>query len=250
MELIKDDIKKKKHKKKMGRRYSYNDNIEELKKLKKILLNLDVLIDVSKIVIQKNENFDMELLNNVNDRFVEKIYYLLKDKKKNMLPEEELEDTNNYNNIPENYKNQSKHNHDYLNYHKDNIINIDINDLGYNNNDNNKESVFYNKEIIKNNKQRNHFQGKEKKNTKDEVATTIHNILSCKDISSNQFNNYNNTLQTSDYNKDFLYKDVLMDIMSTDSEKNMTSQEMYISQYNCEKGIDRYNKFVYLNCVH
>ncbi|ETW48539.1 hypothetical protein PFMALIP_03512, partial [Plasmodium falciparum MaliPS096_E11] len=240
----------------MGRRYSYNDNIEELKKLKKILLNLDVLIDVSKIVIQKNENFDMELLNNVNDRFVEKIYYLLKDKKKNMLPEEELvefiflllkerneynnlekkkkniyinvqknltncpiknevttliqkinkfyyyfkefllkekyntkddankkyhhnkEDTNNYNNIPENYKNQSKHNHDYLNYHKDNIINIDINDLGYNNNDNNKESVFYNKEIIKNNKQRNHFQGKEKKNTKDDVATTIHNILS------------------------------------------------------------------------
>ncbi|SBT36259.1 conserved Plasmodium protein, unknown function [Plasmodium ovale wallikeri] len=69
-----------------------DERIEPMKMLKKVLLDRDVLIDVSKIVIYENEDFDLGLINNVNDRFVEKIYNLLVDKKKNIIPKDELVD--------------------------------------------------------------------------------------------------------------------------------------------------------------
>ncbi|KJP85855.1 hypothetical protein AK88_04503 [Plasmodium fragile] len=68
------------------------EEIAPLKKLKNTLLAADVLIDVSKIKIYAKENFDLELINNVNDRFVEKTYKLLVDTRKNKIPEDELND--------------------------------------------------------------------------------------------------------------------------------------------------------------
>ncbi|SBS92122.1 conserved Plasmodium protein, unknown function [Plasmodium ovale curtisi] len=69
-----------------------DERTEPMKMLKKVLLDRDVLIDVSKIVIYENEDFDLGLINNVNNRFVEKIYNLLVDKKKNIIPKDELVD--------------------------------------------------------------------------------------------------------------------------------------------------------------
>ncbi|EUD67289.1 hypothetical protein C922_02439 [Plasmodium inui San Antonio 1] len=73
-------------------RHPRREKIAPLKKLKKTLLDAEVLIDVSKIRIYAKENFDLELINNVNDRFVEKTYKLLMDTRKNMIPEDELND--------------------------------------------------------------------------------------------------------------------------------------------------------------
>ncbi|ANQ08083.1 Uncharacterized protein PCOAH_00027790 [Plasmodium coatneyi] len=73
-------------------RHPRREKIAPLKILKKALLDADVLIDVSKIRIYAKENFDLELINNVNDRFVEKTYNLLVDTRKNIIPEDELND--------------------------------------------------------------------------------------------------------------------------------------------------------------
>ncbi|CAI7720728.1 conserved Plasmodium protein, unknown function [Plasmodium vivax] len=68
------------------------EKMAPLKNLKNTLLDADVLIDVSKIRIYAKENFDLELINNVNDRFVEKTYNLLVDTREKMIPEDELHD--------------------------------------------------------------------------------------------------------------------------------------------------------------
>ncbi|CAA9988466.1 conserved Plasmodium protein, unknown function [Plasmodium knowlesi strain H] len=73
-------------------RHPRREKITPLMNLKKALLDADVLIDVSKIKIYAKENFDLELINNVNDRFVEKTYNLLLDTRKNIIPEDELND--------------------------------------------------------------------------------------------------------------------------------------------------------------
>ncbi|KEG02373.1 conserved Plasmodium protein, unknown function [Plasmodium vinckei vinckei] len=62
----------------------------QMNKIKNLLIDLDVLIDISKIVLYKNENFDLNLINNVNDKFVEKICNLLVNQKRNIIPEDEL----------------------------------------------------------------------------------------------------------------------------------------------------------------
>ncbi|CRH00315.1 conserved Plasmodium protein, unknown function [Plasmodium relictum] len=71
---------------------SYNDKAISLNNLKKILLDADVIIDSSKLIIRNNDNFDIQLINNINDSFVEKISNLLLDKKRNIIPEDELID--------------------------------------------------------------------------------------------------------------------------------------------------------------
>ncbi|CRG96494.1 conserved Plasmodium protein, unknown function [Plasmodium gallinaceum] len=75
-----------------SRNISYNSKIISLNNLRKILLDLDVIIDSSKLIIKNNEKFDIELINNINDSFVEKISNLLLDKKRNIIPEDELID--------------------------------------------------------------------------------------------------------------------------------------------------------------
>ncbi|CAD2092292.1 conserved Plasmodium protein, unknown function [Plasmodium vinckei lentum] len=62
----------------------------QMNKIKNMLIDLDILIDISKIVLYKNENFDLNLINNVNDKFVEKICNLLVNQKRNVIPEDEL----------------------------------------------------------------------------------------------------------------------------------------------------------------
>ncbi|VTZ67928.1 conserved Plasmodium protein, unknown function [Plasmodium chabaudi chabaudi] len=62
----------------------------QMNKIKNMLIDLDLLIDISKIVLYKNENFDLNLINNVNDKFVEKICNLLVNQKRNVIPEDEL----------------------------------------------------------------------------------------------------------------------------------------------------------------
>ncbi|ETB57465.1 hypothetical protein YYC_04356 [Plasmodium yoelii 17X] len=62
----------------------------QMNKIKNMLIDLDVLIDISKIVLYKNEDFDLNLINNVNNKFVERICNLLVNKKRNIIPEDEL----------------------------------------------------------------------------------------------------------------------------------------------------------------